>query len=71
MAWFWQAGWIWSEAQVMLSGVASVTVKVAEHASLCPQSSVAVQVTVRDPPQALGAMGDNGSVLTVGLQPPL
>ena len=56
---------------MIATGVASVTVKVAEQVTLAPQVLVTVQVTVVVPPQAFGATGVAGLVVIAALQPPL
>jgi hypothetical protein len=67
----WHAASVWSGAQVKMTGGAGVTVKVFVQVCGTAQLVVYVQVTVVLPPQADGATGAAGVVVSTPLQPPL
>ena len=66
----WHEPTVCGVGQVNVTAGAAVTVNVELHDFGASQSLVAVQVTVIEPPQAFGATGVAGFVVTTLPQPP-
>ena len=67
----WHEASVTSDGAVRLTAGAAVTVKVLVHVITGTQLLVYVQVTVALPPQAEGAVGVAGFLVSMPLQPPL